>query len=191
MNRAEQKEVRREQILRVALDLFVTQGVAGTKITDIAKKANMSVGLLFHYFESKNDLVLELVNIGLSNSKIESLEYSGKAITYFEDIANNILTNLQEDRNIAKMFVFMLQVTNSTILTEKLKYSIKWDNINSTKKIIVDGQVDGSIREGDSTALAIAFWSAIQGICQLVLIDDNMTCPEPSWIVDIIRSKGV
>lgn len=189
MSRYEQKQSRRELILQVALDLFVTQGVAGTKITDIAKKADMSVGLLFHYFESKNDLVFELVNLGLTNSKIETKEYSGKAISYFEDIANTILTNLKEDSNVAKMFVFMLQVSNSPILTEKLKHSIKWDNINSTKKIIIDGQLDGSIREGDSTALAIAFWSAIQGICQVVLIDDKMICPEPSWVVDIIRSK--
>ena len=56
MKRQEQKEARRQEILYVALDLFVKKGYAATKITDIAEKASMSVGLLFHYFESKEKL---------------------------------------------------------------------------------------------------------------------------------------
>ena len=46
--RKEQKEKRRQEILLAGLDLFVTKGYAATKITDIAKQAGMSTGLLFH-----------------------------------------------------------------------------------------------------------------------------------------------
>lgn len=53
MNRKEQKEQRKNQIIAVALDLFVKRGYMATKISDIAKAANMSVGLLFHYFASQ------------------------------------------------------------------------------------------------------------------------------------------
>ena len=48
--RKEKKERRRQEILYAALELFVTKGYAATKITDIAKSANMSRGLMFHYF---------------------------------------------------------------------------------------------------------------------------------------------
>ena len=63
--RKEQKEKRRQEILLAGLDLFVAKGYAATKITDIAKRANMSTGLLFHYFESKEKLYEELVTRGL------------------------------------------------------------------------------------------------------------------------------
>ncbi|MCL2558509.1 MAG: TetR/AcrR family transcriptional regulator, partial [Treponema sp.] len=62
--RQEARERRREEILEAALDLFVSKGYAQTKIGDIAEKVGMSVGLLFHYFESKARLYEELVLIG-------------------------------------------------------------------------------------------------------------------------------
>ena len=44
-----------------ALTLFVERGYYDTKITDIAAAVPMSTGLMFHYFESKEELLLELV----------------------------------------------------------------------------------------------------------------------------------
>ncbi|MEN6339070.1 MAG: helix-turn-helix domain-containing protein, partial [Clostridiaceae bacterium] len=48
--RDDQKEKRREDILRAGLDLFVKKGYTATKIKDIADQVGMSLGLLFHYF---------------------------------------------------------------------------------------------------------------------------------------------
>ena len=44
-----------------ALELVVTKGYYETKINDIAEGVKMSVGLLFHYFDSKEQLFYELV----------------------------------------------------------------------------------------------------------------------------------
>lgn len=66
--RKEKKERRRQEILYAALELFVTKGYAATKITDIAKSANMSRGLMFHYFESKEKLYEELIRMGLEGT---------------------------------------------------------------------------------------------------------------------------
>ena len=50
MTRKEQKEQRRIDILYKGLELFVKRGYKNTKITDIADELNISVGLLFHYY---------------------------------------------------------------------------------------------------------------------------------------------
>ena len=63
MTRKEQKEERRKAILMTALNLFVNRGYYDTKIADIAAAVPMSTGLMFHYFESKEELLLELVKI--------------------------------------------------------------------------------------------------------------------------------
>ena len=52
-----------------ALTLFVERGYYDTKITDIAKAVPMSTGLMFHYFESKEELLLELVKMGAESTK--------------------------------------------------------------------------------------------------------------------------
>lgn len=189
MSRHEQKETRKKQILIVALDLFINKGLAGTKVSDIAKAAGMSVGLLFHYFESKEALYMELVNRGCEVSKNQVNNYSENPIKFFEDTAKNILSEIQNNCFIAKMFVFMAQASNNDLLSEEMRDHLKWDNITSTEKIIRAGQVNGTIRDGEPMALAVAFWSAIQGICQTVLIDDKMPYPDYRWVVDIVKKN--
>lgn len=187
LKRDEQKEVRRRQIIGVALDLFISKGLAATKVSDIAKAAGMSVGLLFHYFESKEALYLELVNMGLSKSKAQLDMDNVNPIAFFEDTAKRILNEINNNSYVAKMFVFMVQASNSDLLSEETKHRLKWENIHTTEKVIQIGQLNGTIREGDSLALAVAYWSAIQGICQTVLMDEKMPYPDYQWIVDIVR----
>lgn len=59
--RREQKEVRREQILNAGLDLFIRNGYHGTTTKEIADIFGISQGLLFHYFGSKEEVYLELL----------------------------------------------------------------------------------------------------------------------------------
>ncbi len=55
------KEARKEQILMAALELFGSKGYQTTSISEIAKKAELSKGLLYNYFESKEELLNEVV----------------------------------------------------------------------------------------------------------------------------------
>lgn len=49
----------REKLMEAALKLFVEKGIA-VSTNAITKKAGVSAGLLFHYFPTKEDLILEL-----------------------------------------------------------------------------------------------------------------------------------
>ncbi len=51
---------RRESILAAALEAFVERGFHGTAIPQIAERANIAGGTIYHYFESKEVLVNEL-----------------------------------------------------------------------------------------------------------------------------------
>ncbi|MBN1780615.1 TetR/AcrR family transcriptional regulator [bacterium] len=48
---------KRTHILEAALDLFTELGFHGTSTAAIAKKADVAVGTLFHYFATKEDLI--------------------------------------------------------------------------------------------------------------------------------------
>ncbi len=48
---------RRESILDAALQCFVERGFHGTAIPQIAEKADIAAGTIYHYFESKEALV--------------------------------------------------------------------------------------------------------------------------------------
>lgn len=51
---------KREQILKAALKLFVEFGFHGTPTSRIAQQACVSNGTLFHYFKTKDELVVAL-----------------------------------------------------------------------------------------------------------------------------------
>ncbi len=189
MTRDEQKEERRKKILLIGLDLFITKGLHATKISDIANEVGMSTGLMFHYFQSKEALYNELVNIGLSNSSFNINEFKGSPLEFFETITSTIFNSVSESKYLAKMFVFMFQAASNELITIEVRDKIKWDNIKATEKIIIQGQKEGTIKEGNPTALASAFWFSIYGICQSVLIDEKLPCPESKWIVDIIKAR--
>ncbi|MHB8072477.1 TetR/AcrR family transcriptional regulator [Desulfosporosinus fructosivorans] len=53
----ELEKQRRQQILSVALGLFYKNGYKNTSMVDIAKAANISKGLIYHYFKNKAELL--------------------------------------------------------------------------------------------------------------------------------------
>jgi AcrR family transcriptional regulator len=61
---AELVERRRAQFVTAAIDLFGERGYHATTIRDIAECAQVSIGLIYHYFEDKEDLLfLALVEV--------------------------------------------------------------------------------------------------------------------------------
>ncbi|HEX9038914.1 MAG TPA: helix-turn-helix domain-containing protein [Ktedonobacterales bacterium] len=55
--RGEQAERRRAQLIDAALDVFSERGVEATRISDIAERAGVAQGLLYHYFPGKEALL--------------------------------------------------------------------------------------------------------------------------------------
>lgn len=52
---------RREQLLDIATHLFAKYGLEGTTTKDIAEAAGVSPGLLYHYYSSKEDLLISVI----------------------------------------------------------------------------------------------------------------------------------
>lgn len=46
-----------QALVNAAVELFLTQGVKGTTVKDIAVKANVSVGTVYLYYKNKKDIV--------------------------------------------------------------------------------------------------------------------------------------
>ena len=51
-------ETTRDHVLGTALNLFRRKGFDATTMRDIAEAADLSLGAAYHYFASKDDLVL-------------------------------------------------------------------------------------------------------------------------------------
>jgi TetR/AcrR family transcriptional regulator, transcriptional repressor for nem operon len=60
MPRTKPAEERRADLLEAGRTLFLSKGVAGTSLDDITRRAGVSKGLFYLYFDSKDDLLQAL-----------------------------------------------------------------------------------------------------------------------------------
>ena len=65
------REASKEKIIDAALELFATRGYLATSITAIGQRAGISKGLMYHYFESKEQLLREMINDLMSQGEQE------------------------------------------------------------------------------------------------------------------------
>ena len=65
------RESRRQQIMDAALELFAQQGYANCSIAQLASHSDISKGLMYNYFESKEALLVAIIEDGMR----EILEY--------------------------------------------------------------------------------------------------------------------
>jgi AcrR family transcriptional regulator len=74
------KESRPAELTAAALQLFVEKGFAATRLDDVAKRAGVSKGTLYLYFDSKEELLKAVVREGYV-SKIAEAEEFARAFT--------------------------------------------------------------------------------------------------------------
>ncbi len=190
--RQEQKEKRRWEILEAALDLFISKGYADTKIGDIAERVNMSMGLLFHYFESKAKLYEELIRIGVSAPVRMMTLDSSDPLRFFETVAEYIISAIKSSTFTAKMFVLMFQVQSNASLSEPVREILQgMAYMDKTISIIEEGQKRGRIRSGNAEALSAFYWQTLSGVAIYAALKPGAPVPEPQWIVDCIRARSL
>lgn len=141
-------EEKRKTILDVAVNEFATKGFENANINTIAKKAQVSVGSLYKYFDTKSDLFLTSVNYGIS-----SLEEVLNAINETDDdVIVKLEKLLHEAIYFSRKNAVMIKLYNeftterNAELGKKLADRMETITANAYKTAIIQGQIAGEIR---------------------------------------------
>ena len=181
---------RKKQLLRVALDVFIEKGYYGTSTREIARRAGVSSGLLFHYFSSKESIYHELVKIGVEEMRIDAEIAMKTPREYLFQTIKNVLEQLESNPSFGKMFVFMDNVQYTTVNDKEIELLLKSIDIcRQWIPVIIEGQRRGEFRTGDSHALCVAIFGAIQGIAQEKVRIPNTPLPKIDWLMDMIVDR--
>ena len=190
MTRKEQKEARKWQIIQATLDLFVERGYYGTKTSQISKRADISEGLLFHYFPTKEILLEELINIGLEGMRMPMQIEAENGLDFFSQFTTMLFLQVEKNPLIATMFVFMGHVVRAEEIPERLRnLAASVDTITYSQGRVEEGQRDGSIRRGDAMALSNMYWCAVHGMMEQYALHPEIPLPEADWIVAMLKSE--
>jgi AcrR family transcriptional regulator len=123
----------REAILDAAEKLFAERGFAGTSVRDIVRASESSPPSLYHFFGSKENLLVELVADRYA-SYCDALEaHLATATSAFEvckQLIDFVLTNMNQQPNTAKFLFSIMFGPQQDIPKEPLKeLLVRWELI--------------------------------------------------------------
>ena len=60
-------EKRKKELLKIAYDMFLTRGYENTRVEEIIDKAQIAKGTYYYYFESKEQMLEEVIDMMIDN----------------------------------------------------------------------------------------------------------------------------
>ena len=109
MGRRERKKLQSKQtIMEAAIEKFQSDGVRETSIADIMTAAGLGIGTFYNYFESKEALLLSLLEQAVEQTRTVSQQLMAEKISAPEVLSNVMLTaaqHLDENRYVLPLFL--------------------------------------------------------------------------------------
>jgi TetR/AcrR family transcriptional regulator, fatty acid metabolism regulator protein len=155
-------EDKRRLLLDAAVRVFARKGYHAARVGDIAEEAGVAYGLLYHYFDSKEDVLRSVFRetwralIGT----IKSVEQAGEAPReQLRKVAEILLRSWRRDPDLVRVLV--LDVTRSPLLPGEMDEIAA--SFAAIQEIVERGQADGSIRPDlDARLASYIFYGAVE-----------------------------
>jgi len=87
-----------DEILEISFRYLTEHGLENTSIRDIAGETEMSLGSIYYWFESKDDLIINAVKYGLAKSSSKIFKNSFETIETLESFLANVMNLVTEEQ---------------------------------------------------------------------------------------------
>lgn len=119
MRVSKEPEIRKQEILDAAIKVFVEKGYDKTSISDIANSMNISQGLCYRYFKSKEeiyDAAIDSYGNFLMNRMLEKIDYKSKSLREQIDSMSTRIENYEQvERERPELYELFHKAKNTPI----------------------------------------------------------------------------
>jgi len=162
-------EKRKKELLSIAYDMFITRGYEKTSVDEIIEKAQIAKGTYYYYFQSKEQMLEEVIDMMIKNEvkmaeqiirtdisvpqKIVGILTSMKPTEEEQPIKNTLFQeeNVLMHHKVRKKLIDTLTPLLSEVIKEGVNEGIfKCDNIPERVKMLLIIS-DGTFNEGTFT----------------------------------------
>lgn len=106
---------RKKDIMKTAMHLFTEKGYEKTSLRDIAKEANIALGLCYHYFDSKQKLFHEAMDVYIEDYCHDFIVYLHKKDISLEDKLDDMFEKILYEKQNAVYHEFFHQKENQEL----------------------------------------------------------------------------
>ncbi len=183
---------REKVIVDAALKVFSTKGYASTRMADIAREADMSYGLVYHYFENKEKLFDAIVEDWWTGfyDELEMLKKSDMSTEEkLVEIIRYILKGYENKPN--QISIFVTEVSRGFVYHADSKGKDKFNKLFSLcQDIMSEGQQNGFLRKDiQANYLTYLFLGSIDTFLSvLILGNEKITAARQKRFTDGITN---
>ena len=162
-----EQTVHRDEILRAAAEVFHRKGYRGATMSDIAAAVNLTAGSLYHHFPSKEELLIAVLDAGMSQiiaATQEIVEGEAPPAEKLRAIARTHIQGIITHHNIAVAVIF-----ESRALLEKpdvrAPYVQQRDTLERLyRQVVEEGIAAGTFRAVDVGVFVKALFGALNWV---------------------------
>ena len=158
------KDLNRENILKIAREIFSKYGFKKTTLDDIANAVRKGKSSLYYYFESKEDLFQAVImkEVDILGHELEIV--IDRNTDPIDKLRDYILTKLTTFRGLANFYHAIENDITAVGFINDIKRKYEQDEIRMIKRILIEGVRKNEFEIYDFNLAAIGITTAIKGL---------------------------
>tara|TARA_Y100001960_G_scaffold328552_1_gene417639 strand:+ start:381 stop:959 length:579 start_codon:yes stop_codon:yes gene_type:complete len=167
---------KKQQILDAALKVFVNKGYSDTRMNDIVIGSGMSKGAIYHHYNSKRDLFLDLIDFweiycfpNILDKKYKNKTAAGK----LREIVKDIIKTFKN-----KKYVFLAELEIWSLANHDKDVRDKTKNLYMNLLELFSGIISKGINSGefkkiDVNIASLSIMTSLQGVIWFSIFDNS------------------
>jgi AcrR family transcriptional regulator len=183
------KKERQYQILEAAMEVFVINGYANTRMDDIVSQSGLSKGALYHHYPSKKDLFIALIDHWEVYCFPDFYSRNGTDRTASEtllDFSKAVLDVFQEKKYVFLAEVEFWALSNQDEEINERSKSLYKKLLNLFELVLQKGVRTGEFKKIDTKVISLIILTGFQGINWFCIFGEDQVSPE-SYIEEFIN----
>ncbi|MBT3179500.1 MAG: TetR/AcrR family transcriptional regulator [Candidatus Marinimicrobia bacterium] len=175
MNQNKQDK-RKEQILDAALSVIVKNGYERSRMDDIVLSSQLSKGAIYHYYKSKKEVYLSLVDHWVKNYNagfIDNVEQHSTASEQLKGLFDFFMDQFEKDPNAFKILVEFWSLSGRDSDFNKKLQNVYSEFLEYIVRIIQKGVDSGEFKNVNPQITALSILINIEGINWFTLFEKS------------------
>ncbi len=189
MNDIKSKDNTKLQILDAAMHVFVKSGYNKTTMDDIVSHSGLSKGAIYHYYNSKKDLFLSLIdyweNYFFKNIIDKDLTLSS-ADDLLREITNDVIQTFKTKKHVFLAELEFWSLSNHDIDIRKRTTSLYVKLIDLFKSVIKKGIDESTFKKVDLDVASLSVMTSLQGVIWFSIFEKTNISAE-KYLNDVIE----
>jgi TetR/AcrR family transcriptional regulator, fatty acid metabolism regulator protein len=157
----------RERIIEAATEVFARRGVHGTRVADIAERAGIAYGLVYHHFRNKEEILSAIFAERWAQYVAYLEEVSAMPLSFRDRMGRLVHFWVETYRQESELMTVMInEITRSYEFLESHDITAVLAAFDPIERIIAQGRDNGEVRPDLDAKLATYM---VVGVAEMVL----------------------